>query len=305
MPLLNLPSPTIVHHMAALDDSPAPPNSLAAIEACLEAGAAIVEVDVTALAKDDYLLVHGPQLESETSGRGLVGEATPEQARALRLTVRGAETAHRAALLSEVVQAFERHAGVSRLQLDFKNEVPFAGDEPLWRLIHLIEPLGQRVIVSTGADWQLRKLRRLAPGLLLGFDVMHYIDWQPADEVRNPRALPRRLGAYGYYDDHPIATKRIWSVPEYLLDRCESLLGLVPDVSAFYIEHGLLAQSLADGFNWAAPLHARGVRLDAWTMDVGNAAAIANAKRLLAAGVDMFTTNTPRGLGQVLRAPPP
>jgi glycerophosphoryl diester phosphodiesterase len=288
--------------MAALDDCAAPPNSLAAIEACLDAGAVIVEVDITALAEDDYLLVHDPQLESETSGRGPVAECTPAQARELRLTVHGAETAHRAALLSEVVRLCERHHGQSRLQLDFKNEVPLRHDEPLWRLIHLIEPLGERVIVSTGADWQLRKLRRLAPRLLLGFDVMHYIDWQPAHEPRNPRALPRRLGAYGYYDDHPIASTRIWSVPEYLLDRCESLLGLVPDVSAFYIEHGLLAQSLVDGFNWAEPLHARGVLLDAWTMDAGTAAAMANVERLLAAGVDMFTTNTPRALGRMLRS---
>src|SRR5439155_6431872 len=237
-----------------------------------------------------------------TSGRGPVAAWAPAPAREVRLAAHGAETAHRAALLSEAVRSFERHHGRRRLQLDFEHEVPFAHDEPLWRLIRLVEPLGERVIVSTGADWQLRKLRRLAPRLLLGFDVMHYIDWQPANEPRDPRALPKRLGAYGYYDDHPIATKRIWSVPEYLLDRCESLLGLVPDVSAFYIEHGLLAQSLADGFNWTEPLHARGVLLDAWTMDVGNAAALANAERLLAASVDMFTTNTPRALERVLRS---
>src|SRR5207244_227632 len=140
---------------------------------------------------------------------------------------------HHAALLSDVVPLFASHAGASRLQLDFKNEVPFAEDEPLWRLLDFIEPLGERVLVSTGADWQLRKLRRLAPWLMLGFDIMHYVDWQPAHKPRSPHALPRRLGAYGYYDDHLIASKRIWSVPEYLLDRCERLLGLVPDVSAF------------------------------------------------------------------------
>jgi glycerophosphoryl diester phosphodiesterase len=79
----------------------------------------------------------------------------------------------------------------------------------------------------------------------------------------------------------------------------------VPGVSAFYVEHHFLAQSLADGFNWAEPLHARGVQLDAWTMDVTNPTAVANAKRLLSAGVDMFTTNTPRALAQVLLTPPP
>ena len=50
--------PLIVHHMAALDGSPYPQNSLEAIQACLETGAAFIEIDVTALASDDYLLVH-------------------------------------------------------------------------------------------------------------------------------------------------------------------------------------------------------------------------------------------------------
>ncbi|MCA1554724.1 MAG: hypothetical protein LC737_10130, partial [Chloroflexi bacterium] len=300
MPPLNIPSPTIVHHMAALDDHAAPPNSLEAIQACLDAHAAIIELDITALADADYLLVHDDWLESETSGTGAVANCTTADARALRFKQREAITDYRVPVLSEVVPLFQGHAGISLLQLDFKNEHPLADDEPLHRLVNLIEPLGERVIVSTGADWQLRKLRRLAAWLMLGFDVMHYVDWQPAHQPRQPQALPRTLGAYGYYDDHPLASKRVWSVPDYLLDVCESLIGRVPDVSAFYVEHTLLAQSLADGFNWAEPLHARGIKLDAWTMDVTSPTELKTAKRLHAAGVDMFTTNTPKALADLL-----
>jgi len=70
----------------------------------------------------------------------------------------------------------------------------------------------------------------------------------------------------------------------------------VPGISTFYIDHKLIAQSLADGFNWAEALHTRGVKLDAWTLDLGNPVADANARRLLEAGVDQFTTNTPIAL---------
>jgi glycerophosphoryl diester phosphodiesterase len=164
----------------------------------------------------------------------------------------------------------------------------------------MIEPLGERVIVSSGADWQLRRLRKLAPWLILGFDVMWYIGWQPADQDRDPRELPKHLGAYGYYDDHILATERHWSTAEYLRDRCESMMGLVPDVSVFYIEHLLLAQSLTDGFNWADALHRGGIKLDAWTMDVTNPVAVENAPRLLAAGVDLFTSNTPLAMAVLL-----
>ena len=67
----------------------APPNSLEAVQASLEAGARCIEMDVTALADSDYLLVHDPELESETSGRGLVAECSAEQARGLMIKHQG------------------------------------------------------------------------------------------------------------------------------------------------------------------------------------------------------------------------
>jgi len=76
LPTLPIRPPLIVHHMAALDDMAVPQNSLEAIAACLAAGAAVVELDVTALAADDYLLVHDADLESETSGHGPVAGCT-------------------------------------------------------------------------------------------------------------------------------------------------------------------------------------------------------------------------------------
>jgi hypothetical protein len=156
------------------------------------------------------------------------------------------------------------------------------------------------VIVSSGADWQLRKMRKLAPWLALGFDIMLYIGWEPGGTQRDPRDFPQRLGAYGYYDDHILATRAAMSTADYLADRCECLLGLVKDVSVFYLDYKLIAQSLQDGFNWANPLHANGIRLDAWTMDVTNPMAVEKTAPLMHAGVDLFTSNTPLALGKLL-----
>jgi glycerophosphoryl diester phosphodiesterase len=80
------------------------------------------------------------------------------------------------------------------------------------------------------------------------------------------------------------------------------LLGLVPEVSVFYVRHQLLAHSLKDGFNWAAMLHRSNVQLDAWTLDVDDSAAEANLPMLVAAGVDMITTNTPVAMAAMLDA---
>lgn len=292
--------PIIVHHMGALDKQAAPPNSLEAIRASLDAGAAFIEVDITALADADYLLIHDEWLESETTGQGAVGALSAADAKALCYKVQGLSTPYHVPTLSEVVALFLSHKSSTRLQLDFKNMIPFTSDEPLTRLIKLIYPLGGRVIVSTGADWQLRKLRRLAPWLELGLDIHFYIDWREPGESADPRMYTRQLGAYGYWDDHPIAATRFWSTADYLTDRCGMLIGLVPNVSTFYISHTLLAQSLSDGFNWAQMLHAANIKLDAWTLDVGNPAAEANAVQLCAAGVDQFTTNTPLALAALL-----
>jgi glycerophosphoryl diester phosphodiesterase len=286
--------------MGALDGSLEPPNSLEAIRASLQAGAEFIEVDVNALAENDYLLVHDDDLQAETNGQGPVAGCIPAQARALLIKHDGQVTQRHVPLLSEVVRLFLEMPGHTRLQLDFKNVYPLPNDEPLRRLIDLIAPLGERVLVSSGADWQLRKLRKLAPWLMLGFDIMFYIGWQPAGTPRDPREPASRLGAYGYYDNHILASQALWSTADYLRDRCESLAVLVPDTSVFYLEHYLIAQSLRDGFNWAEALHAYGAKLDAWTMDVTNGTAVQNAPLLLAAGVDIFTSNTPRALAALL-----
>jgi len=299
---LPLRPPVIVHHMAALDGQ-YPPNSLESIRACLEAGAAFIEIDITALADSDYLLVHDDVLESETTGMGPVERCTAaDSARLFFKNKDGRAAPYHVPRLSEVVAVMLEYPGSARIQLDFKNVIPFRDDEPLHRLVQIIEPLGDRVMVSTGADWQLRRLRKLAGWLELGFDIQFYLDWRSPQDSIDPRVPPYRKGEYGYWDDHILARQQVWTVAEYLADRCATLAALVPDVTTFYIDHRLLAQSLDDGFNWAEALHEAGIKLDAWTLDADNPAAVANAKRLLAAGVDQFTTNTPAELAAILAA---
>lgn len=298
---LAMDMPLIVHHMAALDGWPHPPNTLEAIEACLRAEADVVEVDITALADGDYLLVHDPKLEPETNGAGEVGATASIAARELFVKDGGRVTTYRVPQLADVVSLYRRYPNSTRLQLDFKNALPFPTDEPLERLAGLIEPLGDRVIVSSGADWQLRRLRKIAPLLRLGFDMMWYLDWSAHPDRRDPAEPPFKLGAYGYLDDHVIAGQHIWPASTYLHSRCESLLGLVPGVEIFYVRHGFIARALDDGFNLADLLHAHGIKLDAWTLDVGKPDADANAPRLRDAGVDLITTNTPRAMRASLR----
>lgn len=294
--------PLIAHHMGALDGWPHPANTLEAIEASLRENADVVEIDATALADGDYLLVHDAVLQSETSGEGEVGAMTSKAARALTVKWQGEITDYVVPQLSDVIALFARVRAKSQLQIDFKNAIPFTSDEPLERLARLVAPLGDRVIVSSGADWQLRRLRRFSPRLRLGFDIMWLLDWSAHPERRDARELPKALGAYGYLDDHPIAARKIWPTAVYLENRIEAMLGLVPDVKVFYVRWTFIDQCLRDGFNLPAFLHRHGILVDAWTMDTGKPGVNEAALRLRDAGVDLFKTNTPRAMRALLSA---
>ena len=300
--MLPINPPVIVHHKGALDGSPYPPNSLEGIRACLEAKATCIEVDVLALAADDYLLIHDDELSHETSGQGDVSACSVEQARTLTIRHQKVITPYHVPLLSEVVALFQQYGGTTQLQLDFKNVFPMEDDERLHRLINLIEPLGGRVIVSSYADWNLRSLKELAGWLNIGFDIGFYLDYRP-DGSDDPRKPPFRLGVYGLHDDHLLATQRLLSFGRYLSERCEVLLALVPHASTWYVSYRLIERCLDEGFDMAAWLHQRGPKLDAWTMDADKPGIADSLKRLRGAGVDLFTTNTPLALREMLNMP--
>jgi glycerophosphoryl diester phosphodiesterase len=289
---------TLVHHMAALDDSPHPPNTLEAIRACLAAGARVIEIDITPLASADFLLVHDPVLEHETTGQGPVRGANPADVAHLHIRARdgAVQTAYRPPLLRQVVELLTAEGGPARLQIDYKDVYPSDDDEPLRRLVRLIEPLGPRVIVSTGADWHLRRLRALAPWLDLGFDIGLYLDWRPESWPDDPRVPPYQRGAYGYHDDHLLARTALLRTANYLAERCAILAGMCENISTWYVSHHCIAHMLDDDFNLAHWLARRGMALDAWTLDSTNPTAMINATRLRDAGVSLFTSNTPRAL---------
>ena len=292
------PGARVVHHMAALDGAN-PPNSLEAVRACLEAGATTIEIDAAALAGDDFLVVHDLDLASETTGRGLALECSVAQARDLRIKARdGTVPGCRVPLLSEVIALLLDYPG-TRLQVDLKDERPYENEEPIIRLAQLALPAEGRVIVSSMADWQLRRLRKFAPWLEVGFDPGFYLAWWPPAYV-DPSLPPHRMGAYGYLDDQPLADERVWPTERYLAERADVLLRMVPGITTFYVYHGLLAKSLDDGFNWAAACRDAGVTLDAWTMDIGRPGMEERVRRLDEAGVELFTTNTPRELAALL-----
>jgi len=288
MDKLNDLSVLLIHHSAGRGHSH-PPNSLRALQTCLAAGARAIEVDISPLADGRFALLHGPLLEGDTTGRGLVSQHTAAEISNLYYTRQGTVTAEPVGLLEQALELVGRRPHPVELQLDLKPYVHL-NDEVLSRLLKTLQPVKDRVRVTSPADWTLRRLRALDADLPLGFDPLLYLDVGPQKE-REPMVPPFRMGAFGYWDDHPLASWR-WGEPaDYLAARAEVLWVQAPAGAIWYMAAPLLARSLDDGFDWIAYLHAQGAEVDAWTLDADRPEHVSLARRLMAAGVDRFTTN--------------
>ncbi|OQY16550.1 MAG: hypothetical protein B6I35_15745 [Anaerolineaceae bacterium 4572_32.2] len=297
MGVFQMTKPLLIHH-AANRGHDHPPNSLRSLRFCLEAGARVVEVDVTPLSGGDFALLHDGQLDTATDGAGSVFTATADQVRRLHYTVRGASTDEPVGLLSQAVSLARDYPCLEELQLDLKPHFPLT-DDVLSGLLRQIAPLERRVRVTSVADWALRRLRGMDGDLHLGFDPLLYLDVETGEE-QDEATPPFRVSAYGYRDDHPLGS-RIWGpTTDYLAARAEALATQVPAGIIWYIDAHLLARVLGDGFDWIAYLHDRGAQVDAWTLDADRPEQVTLARRLVAVGIDRITTNDAPRLSRVL-----
>lgn len=287
----------LIHHMANRDHEHSP-GTLPALRACLEAGARIIEIDISLLADNQFVLLHGPLLEHETTGSGSIRDHTAEQLRELRHLNQGRITGVPVGLLSGAIELLRQYPGPVELQLDLKPDV-YSPDDILARLVASLEPVRDRVRVTSPSDWALRRLRAFDSDLLLGFDPLLYLEADLGKE-RGPGIPPFRQGAYGYWDDHPLASRRWGTTAEYLAARAEALYAQVPTGMIWYIHAWLLGKALDDGFDWIAYLHMHDAQVDAWTLDAHRLEHVALAQKLIAQGVDRITTNNPVALAQVL-----
>lgn len=253
-------------------------NTVAGAAVAAERGATRIEVDVRPIASGRWVLVHDRHLPD---GRG-IRDLDDAAARAAGL---GA--------LEQVVAALA--GGAATLQIDLKEE-RLLDDATLARLLETITPLGDRVVVGSMIDWNLRALRQAAPDLRLAFDPLAYLHhWEnrPAEVI-----FPRQLGVYGYWDDHPLATIELLPRRDYLQARFGAFSAVVDRLSEVMVHWPTLLRALDDGFDVVSSFHASGVRVVAWTLDRDMEDAANTASRLAAAGVDALVTNTAREFGR-------
>jgi glycerophosphoryl diester phosphodiesterase len=246
----------------------------------------------------DFLVVHDLDLAHGTTGRGPAGAISRDAARTLRLVDEHGPTGNGVPLLTDVVELLARYDAPVVLELDLKDDPPWPR-ERAEELVRLVAPVREKITVGGPVGQNLRALRELDPDLRLGFSPQYELDWTPGER---DEPLPRRRGAYGYFDDHPLADRRTASTAEYLRSRVTDLLGLVPGIAEMHVRIEAFERMLDDGFaDLADVLHRADALLDLWTLDAGTPDWRQRLARAVEGGADMITTNTPRVIASALR----
>ena len=287
----------LIHH-AAHGNHTEPAGSLAALERCLADGAAIIEIDILPLADGSFALLHERDLSIQTSGAGDAVHATRDVVGQLTYKSDGTIFTEKVGFLESAIDLLKAYPQTQRLQLDLKPYLPLTGTV-LKNLISLIEPVLERVQVTTIADWVVRGLHAAVPELALGFDPLLYLDLVE-DEPRPEGIPPFRVGAYGLLDDHPLAAYRWGALGDYFAARAEGLWTMAQPAREWFIRAEVLEMAQKAGFDWLGFLHAKGCTVDAWTIDVDQPIHLETAQYLAEQGVDELTTNTPAELAERL-----
>ena len=290
---------TLIHHAANCghDD---PPGSLSALQKCLSAGAAFIEIDLIPIADGSFALLHAPDLEEDTNGSGSAPEMTREQIETLKYVHKGRVTEESVGFLEGAIELLKQFPQAKRLQLDLKPFSPL-NQHMLRNFISTIEPVIDRIQMASYADWAVRTLSIHSPDLALGFDPLLYLDLVE-DEPRPDDVPPFRVGAYGLLDDHPLSAYQWGSARDYFAARAEALLAQVPRGCEWFIRAEILKMALDAGFNWIEFLHQHGSTVDGWTIEVNDPAQIEIAQTLVDKGIDKLTTDTPAELAAHLIA---
>jgi glycerophosphoryl diester phosphodiesterase len=239
-------------------------------ETALAAGA-VVEVDLVASADGDLVCLHELMLERETTGRGPVAESSSEAVLAFRQRDNAGEPLDSRVLgFAELVQIVRsnRPSGQpdGRVQLDLKEPLAGITVEVARRFAEELRDLHGWFTLS-GPSWPaIEHLAAAVPGLATGFD--------PEDAIGAGMASHE--------------------VPGHLLETA-------PSARIYYLEHGFVLESLAQGRNPIAPLRAAGKRIACWTLDADHDRVVAKLEALIAAGADQITTNDPERLAHLWR----
>jgi glycerophosphoryl diester phosphodiesterase len=209
-----------------------PRNSLAALEECLRAPAARAAIDVRVHPRAGFV----------------VGQGRPP-----------ADARH-VPLLADYVPLVVAAGGPTVVEIDLRDTSPLSWAR-VDELVRLLAPIRDRVVVTSVADWNLRRLLVADPGLAVGFDPELYL-------LRDVKGVASRIA---------------------------EAFGTVPGARELHVRLESF-EAMLDAGRSAALVHEAGLGLGVWTLDTSTPRWRDRLARIVAGGVDLIATQTPRGL---------
>ena len=231
---------------------------------------ASVEVDLVVHADHGFAVLHDHKsISRETTGQGSARSASAAELRALQLRGNdGAPIADHVMLLEDLCALLARTPPhpTALLQLDYKEDLAALDPHTIANFVRSTAPVARNMIVSGGDAEAIRTLTAAVPGMLSGYD--------PSDNLQEGRT---------------------YSASE-LQRFVDDALATAPEADFIYLYWQIVTLSADAGFDIVGAFHQAGKRIDAWTLNMADAATAAIAERLLAAKVDQITTDDPEGL---------
>ncbi|HEY4669429.1 MAG TPA: glycerophosphodiester phosphodiesterase family protein [Tepidiformaceae bacterium] len=275
-----------------------PPNSLAAIQESVAAGAPRLEIDIRFLADDSLMVVHDRSLPGVSGALERIDVLDRAAAQALHLRATGTQPC----FLEEVVEVMAPFETL--LQVDLKLMRPLTTSR-LERLANALAPLGDRVLIGSQGYWNLQMLA--AKGLPVAFDPT--LQWHYFPGRKGEGLSPARLGLHGLWDDATIAHTPAVAFDHYIQSRVTDLLSLVEGVREWMVDSRTLLHIASLGVRVGELLASRGVALAAWTLrDEGAEASMAKLASLFDLGTTTVITDHPlllAGYARALSVSPP
>ncbi|MBC6403035.1 MAG: glycerophosphodiester phosphodiesterase family protein [Hyphomonadaceae bacterium] len=174
-------------------------NSKTSLEALINRGILVAEVDIAGLKDGTHILYHDGVWEQDSTGQGAVAATTWEQAEKFLLRdTDGALTADRPYRLADALALARDRI---YLEIDFKSS---AGYETVIDAVRAAD-MADRVILISHTDAQARRLAQLAPEMMLSVSVESMADVAALEAEGVSRT---RISAWlwrGPYDDGFVA----------------------------------------------------------------------------------------------------
>jgi len=260
--------PKIIAHRGHLMDLPE--NAIGSIKKVLKLTPDYIEIDIEVTKDNKIILLHDPDLERTTNGKGWVRDKTLKEIRELRLkNPEGKITSESLPALDEVMEIMKKQN--TDLQIDAKYYDSYKIVEAILQRINNND-MAKTIITSTNLKF-LKKVRKTDPNIRLGYDPQDMYDAELINNLKNMYTT--------HTDFSPITFEKMGGeFFSQIISRSKEI-----NAEAIYLDYRLILRRQKE-LNLIEIFHENGIEVDAWTVNKKE-----EMQMLIDLGVDRITTD--------------